>query len=56
MEGRKTTDEQREGEVEFSTLLRQKARSGRPTIEDLTDRGREEPEAAEAAEGEDHEG
>jgi len=34
-------NEQREREMAFSEVLRQKAKSGRPTIEDLRDRGAE---------------
>ena len=32
-------DEQREAELAFSETLRQKAREGRPRLEDLLDRG-----------------
>jgi hypothetical protein len=38
-------DSQREAEMAFSETLRQKAREGRPRLEDLQDRADEEPEA-----------
>ena len=41
------TDEQREAEMAFSETLRRKAKSGRPNLEDLTDRTRDEDEEGE---------
>ena len=40
----KATDEQREAEMRFSETLRQKARDGRPRLEDLQGRARDEDE------------
>ena len=40
----KATDEQREAEMRFSEMLRQKAKLGRPNLEDLQDRGGQQDE------------
>ncbi len=41
-------DEQREREMEFSALLRQKAREGRPSLENLRDRDEQADEEADS--------